>query len=402
MHNIIFIFIGTILGLLIGFLCGKLSSNKAMAEIAKYKEQINSKDETIKTLQDMQKLVKEQFTNIANQTILEKQSNLNEQNSKLLEPLSKNLESFRIRMEEFSKEGATNTQTIKTQIETLINENKVIKNTANELTNALKENSQSRGAFGEIILENVLKASGLKNINEYGECGNYITQSGYRDLNNPSAPLIRPDAVIFFPDNKNIIVDSKLALNDFMEFANSQDEEEKGKYLKDFYSQVEKMVNELGDKYNNLDGLQTPDFKLMFIPLEGIMSYIVSNQKLIEHANSKNVIIVGPSTLLAALRIINYCWAQKNQAENIAQILKTGESIYAKCAVLIEKLEVLKNKFTSTEAYFDEIMKPLTGKGGLTSLVDKFRNFGLNPAKKISEKYLPDAENTEDEEESVL
>ena len=397
--------VALIAGLVIGFLSGKLSSGNAQIEIAKYKEQLIAKDESIKTLQNMQELVKEQFTNIANKAILDKQSSLNEQNTKLLEPLSQNLENFRKRIEELSKEGTTNAQTIKTQIETLLNENKVIKNTANELTNALKENSQSRGAFGEIILENILKASGLKNKNEFGENGNYITQTGYKDLDNPTAPSVRPDAVIFFPDNKHVIVDSKLALNDFQKFANSDNDAEKEKYLKDFYSQVEKMADELGAKYNNLDGLQTPDFKLMFIPLEGIMSYIVSNQKLVEYANSRNVIIVGPSTLLAALRIINYCWAQKNQAENIKQILKTGESLYSKCTILIEKIETLKNRFLLVESYFDEVMKPLTGKGGIAGLIDKFRSFGLNPSKKIQDKYLlEDNEVSEkpDTEEAVL
>ena len=157
------------------------------------------------------------------------------------------------------------------------------------------------------------------------------------------------------------------------------------------------MIDELGDKYNNLEGLQTPDFKLMFVPIESIMSYIVINQKLLEFANSKNVIIVAPSTLMTALRMINYCWAQKNQAENIEQILKTGESLYSKCVILIEKIETLKNKFISTEMYFDEVMKPLSGKGGLTSLVDKFRTFGLNQNKKIPDKYISSADEIADE-----
>ena len=400
MINYVPVFVALLTGLGIGFLIGKLSDNSAKLELVKCREQLNSKENIIKNFQDIEKLVKEQFTNIANQKLLENQSSLNEQNTKLLEPLSKNLEIFRTRIEEFSKEEKANALTIKTQIETLMNENKLIKNSANELTKALKENSQSRGAFGEIILENLLKASGLKNKKEYGENGNYITQTGFRDLDNPSSPSVRPDAVIFFPDSKNIIVDSKLPLNDFLEFANTEDENEKAKWLTEFYSQTEKMVEELSNKYNNLDGLQTPDFKLMFVPVESIMSYVVANQRLLEFANSKNIIIVGPSTLMSALRIINYCWTQKNQAENIEQILKTGESFYAKCIVLTEKLSVLRNKFLSVDAYFDEVLKPLSGKGGLTSLADKFRAFGLNSNKKISDKYLP-SDNEEEEPASM-
>ena len=392
----IYLLFAIILGFVIGFLLGKLSSEKSKLELVKTKEQLKNKEEIIKSYQNIEEIVKEQFTNIANKAIIEKQSDLAKENSKILEPLNQNIEAFRKRLEDFSKEGANNTVTIKTQIETLLNENKIIKNTANELTKALKENAQSRGEFGEIILENILKASGLKNKNDFGEEGNYITQTGYRDLDNPAAPLVRPDAIVFFPDNKHIIIDSKLALNDFKEFANCENEEEKQKYLKNFYNQVEKMSDSLGNKYNNLDGLNTPDFKLMFIPIEGILSYILCNTKLLEHANSRNVIFVGPSSLLATLRIINYCWAQKNQAENIAQILKLGESMYSKCRILIEKIEILKNRFTAIEDYFAEVMSPLSGKGGLTSLVDKFISFGLTPVKKIPEKYLP-----ADEEEFI-
>ena len=377
-------------GIGVGFLLAKVMNNNDKIEMIKLQEQLKLTTENQKHYEDLEKLVAEQFTNIANRTILEKQNNLSEQNSKLLEPLSKNIENFRQRIEDLSKEGSKNTETIKTQIETLLKENNVIKNTANELTRALKENAQARGELGEIILENILKASGLKNKDDYGEAGNYLIQKSFRDLNNPTAPLIRPDAVVFLPDNKHIIVDSKLALNNFKEFVNCEDEEEKKNYLKEFFKQVEDMAEELGGKYNNLDGLNTPDFKLMFIPLESILSYIMQNQKLVEFATSKNVVIVGPSTLIATLKIITYCWAQKNQAENIAQILKIGESIYDKTNILIGKIETLKTRFTSVESFFDEVLKPLTGRGGITSLAKKLTDCGLNPAKKIEEKYIPD------------
>ena len=135
------------------------------------------------------------------------------------------------------------------------------------------------------------------------------------------------------------------------------------------------MADELANKYNNLDGLNTPDFKLMFIPIEGILSYITSNQKLIEFAAERNVIIVGPSTLLAALRIINYCWSQKNQAENIAQILKLGESMYSKCRILIEKIEILKNRYTSLQDYVN-----IYGYGNPSQAIINGRSINILPS----------------------
>lgn len=384
----IFCTIALFVGLIIGFLVGKLSQNNDKLKLIQVQEQLKSKEETINSLRNMEELVKEQFTNIANKAIVDKQTLLTEQNNKILEPLSQSIDAFRKRIEDFSKEGSTNTEAIKTQINVLLNENKSIKNSANELSKTLKENAQARGEFGELILENLLKSAGLKNKNEYGDNGNYITQTGYRDLNNPTAPLVRPDAIIFFPDNKHIIVDSKLALNDFKEFANCEDESERETHLKNFFNQVEKMVTELGGKYNNLEGLHTPDFKLMFIPIEGILSYILNNQKLLTFANNNNVVIVGPSTLLATLKIINYSWTQKNQAENISQILKLSENIYAKCQIFIDRIEEIKKKFRILEQAFDEAMKPLAGKGGLASLVEKLTDYGLRPQKRISDNYL--------------
>ena len=384
----IFCTIALLIGLIIGFLAGKLAQSNDKLKLIQIQEQLKTKEETINSLKNLEELVKEQFTNIANKAIIDKQALLTEQNSKLLEPLSQSIDAFRKRIEDFSKEGSTNTEAIKTQINVLLNENKSIKNSANELSKTLKENAQARGEFGELILENLLKSAGLKNKNEYGDNGNYITQTGYRDLNNPTAPLVRPDAIIFFPDNKHIIVDSKLALNDFKEFANCDDESERETHLKNFFGQVEKMVSELGGKYNNLEGLHTPDFKLMFIPIEGILSYILNNQKLITFANNNNVVIVGPSTLLATLKIINYSWTQKNQAENISQILKLGENIYGKCQIFIERIEEIKKKFRILEQSFDDAMKPLSGKGGLASLVEKLTDYGLRPQKRISENYL--------------
>ena len=187
----IFCTIALLIGLIIGFLAGKLAQSNDKLKLIQIQEQLKTKEETINSLKNLEELVKEQFTNIANKAIIDKQALLTEQNSKLLEPLSQSIDAFRKRIEDFSKEGSTNTEAIKTQINVLLNENKSIKNSANELSKTLKENAQARGEFGELILENLLKSAGLKNKNEYGDNGNYITQTGYRDLNNPTAPLVR-------------------------------------------------------------------------------------------------------------------------------------------------------------------------------------------------------------------
>lgn len=379
-----------VLALLIGFTAGffikkqeikRLSDEKneitrkneeLNAEIIKLSNE-NSSDKTkLEMITELQKLVKEDFTAIANKVIKEEQSDLREQNREALEeklkPLKENFKEFKEKVEEFNKQGATNTEAIKTQIETLLQENKTIKNTAEELSNAIKANSQARGEFGEMILENLLKQSGLINKNEDEEKGNYITQHTYKDLSDINGRP-RPDAVVFFPDNKNIIIDAKCPLNNFVEYINSEEEPEKERQLRLFFNAVSEMIDNLGGKYNHLEGLNTPDFKLMFIPLESCASYIYTNQNLTEKAAKANIILVCPSTLLATLKIINRTWTQKNQAENLDRILKSAASTYDKLDTFIKKAEEIQKSMENVQKAFEGLMTTSLGRGGLVKQI---------------------------------
>ena len=368
--NTVLLIISSILVFLTGLFVGTFIKKQETERISKEYNDLKSKNEELyqqmqaltnelssdKTklnmLEEIQKIVKEDFTAIANKVIKEEQSDLREQNREALEekikPLKENFEKFRERIEEFNKQGETNTATIKTQIESLMKESLSIKTTANELSNAIKANAQTRGAFGEMILDNLLAQSGLINKNKDEEKGNYITQHVFKDISNPTA-LPRPDAVVFFPDKKHIIIDSKCPLNNFIEYVQNENKEEKENQLKLFYKSVAGMINELSGKYNCLEGLNTPEFKLMFIPLESCASYIYGNSEIITKAAAQNIIIVCPSTLLATLKIINKTWQQKVQNENLSQILKTATNAYDKLVLFLKNAEDMKSKLISTE-----------------------------------------------------
>lgn len=363
----------------INLLSGEISQEKAKLEL----------------ISNLEKLIKEDFTNIANQVIKSEQSDLRQQNKEAVEeklkPLKENFEKFKEKIEEFNKQGAANTATIKTQIETLMSESFAIKNSANELTNALKANSQARGVFGEIILENLLSQSGLINKKDDDEKGNFITQTGFRDIitheNNS-----RPDAVVFLPDNKHIVIDSKCPLNNFLEYVNSKEEGQKEKHLEKFFNSVSDMIDNLSSKYNSLENINTPEFKLMFIPIEACAGFIYSNKELLNKSFAKNIIIVCPSTLLATLKIINRTWQQKAQTENINQIIKIASGVYDKMAVFIQKTEDLRTKFASVEKSFDGLFKTAKGKNGLIRQIDSLKEFGLTVNNEIDEKYLIEME----------
>lgn len=387
---ILYIIFGVALGLVLGFLISKLNFD---VQKARLEGEVKNLENSQKTSQNLCETIKEEFVNLANSAILEKQQMLEEQNLKKLDnqlnPLKERILEFQKKVEEFNVSGVKNTNIIQEQIKSLTNENNLIRMQAENLTRALKENSKSRGVFGEMILENILKTSGLVNINDDAQRGNYITQKGFKSNLDPNGQRIIPDAVVYYPeDNKNIVIDSKMSLVDFLNFVECEDEEEKSEILKRFYKAIELRIDELGGKYRDLEGLATPDFTIMFIPVEGCINYIYSNQKLVEDAYKKQVLIVGPASLIATLRVIKYSWTQKNQEKNIREIIKLSEGIYSKVYTLVSHLEKLQTNFTTVQKTFGNIFTTLTGRGGLLGQSEKLKDFGVSPSNSIDKKYL--------------
>ena len=404
--TLIFILVAAITGLFIGILIkGKETARiekekkefaekyeQATLEVKKLTETLAEKQTELTFYQDFKKQITEDFTAIANKVIKEEQSDLREQNKETIEeklkPLKENFDKFKEKIEEFNKQGMVNTATIKTQIETMMTESTAIKTTADELSKAIKANAQARGVFGEIILDNILKQTGLINKKDDEIKGNYITQKIFKDLTNPNENP-KPDAVVYLPDNKHIIIDSKCPLNNFIEYCKSNDENE----LKEFFKSAEKMIKELSGKYNSLEGLNTPNFKLMFIPLEACAGYIYGNTDLINKAAKHNIIIVCPSTLLATLKIINRTWEQKNQTERLGEILVTATNAYEKLILFLKNAEDIRTKLKSADKAFETFFSSATGKGGFVKQIEKLRELGMPISKRVDEKYL---ENTEE------
>ena len=385
-----YIFLALIIGVVLGFVISKL---KFDVQKAKLQSEVDALKNSQNTSQNLCETIKSEFVNLANAAILEKQQMLEEQNLKnlnvQLNPLKERILEFQKKVEEFNVSGVKNTNIIQEQIKSLTNENNLIRTQAENLARALKENSKSRGLFGEMILENILKSSGMENKIDNPERGTYITQKGFRSNNDPNGAKITPDAVVYYPDDdKNIVIDSKMSFVDFLNFVEADDENEKQNSLKQFYKSIEDRINELSGKYDNLEGLATPDFTLMFVPVEACINYIYSNVKLVEDAYKKRVVIVGPASLIATLRVIKYSWAQKNQEKNVREILKVSDNIYSKVATLIGHLEKLQTNFTTVQKTFGQIFTTLSGRGGLFSQTEKLKDYGIAPANSIDKKYI--------------
>lgn len=382
-----------------GFILNKkleLEKNKNLElnnENISLKAELKVYEENKTNEENLKNLIKEEFTNTAAKVLIEKQQFLNEQNKTSLEtflnPLKEKIKEFQQKVEKADETGKINTATLKEKIEELVKQNQITCSQTEKLSNAISQNSKFRGSMGEMILEKLLKSSGLIDKKE-NPMGNYETQKGFRSKDSDTGVKI-VDAVIYLSEGKkSVVIDSKASLVEFINFTETTDDDEKQKHLNAFLADVKDRIKELAGKYNNLEGLMTPDFTIMFIPFEYPLTYIYSNPDLIEYALKNNIIISGPSTLIATLRTINYSWAQKNQYENIQNITTLAKNIYEKTATLIQKIEGVQTSFETVRKKFDEVFSTAMGQRGLFNQVEKLKEYGISSTKKIDEKYLED------------
>lgn len=363
-------------------------------EIAGLKAELKAKEEIKANEEGLFNLIKKEFASAANEILIEKQKSLQEQNKTSLEsflnPLKEKIKEFQTKVEKADETGKINTATLKEKIEELVKQNQLTCFQTEKLSNAISQNSKFRGSMGEMILDKLLKSSGLIDRKENPGKGNYETQVGFKNADGTTGTKIL-DAVVYLSEGqKSIVIDSKASLAEFMNFMENEDENEKQKHMSAFLNDVNDRIKELSGKYTNLEGLNTPDFTIMFIPFEYPLTYIYSNNKLVEDALKQNIIIAGPSTLIATLRTINYSWSQKNQYDNIKDITKLGTSIYEKCVTFIQKIESVQTSFETVRKKFDDAFTTIKGKGGLLGQVEKLKEYGLSPSKEIEGKYLED------------
>ena len=361
-------------------------------ENVELKAKLKFYEESKKNEENLKNLIKEEFSNTAAKILIEKQQYLNEQNKTSLEtflnPLKEKIKEFQLKVEKADETGKLNAATLKEKIEELVKQNQITCFQTEKLSNAITGSSKFRGSMGELILDKILKSSGLTDKKENPERGNFETQKGFRSKDGTEGIKI-VDAVVYLSEGtKSVVIDSKAPLAKFIDFVDETDEIEKEKHLNNFTNDVYDRIKELSGKYSNLEGLDTPDFTIMFIPFEYPLTYIYSNSKLVEDALKQNIIIAGPSTLIATLRTINYSWSQRSQYENIKDITKLGISIYEKTVTLIQKIENLSSSFDTVRKKFEETFATIKGKGGLAGQVEKLKDFGLSPVKKIEDKYL--------------
>jgi DNA recombination protein RmuC len=358
---------------------------RAEANVNAYQDKLAQQQKSIEELQ--QKFTLE-FSNIANKILDEKSAKFTLQNQtnldNILNPLKANIKSFEEKVDKVYKVEALERSELKGVIFQLMDQSKQIQTDANNLTKALKGDSKKQGNWGEVILERVLESSGLVKDREYR------TQAS---LNNAEGARLQPDVVIDLPDNKNLIVDAKISLVAYEKMVSAESEEEKINFLKQHIASVKAHIDGLASKnYQNLYQINSPDFVLLFMPIESTFSITIqADTELFNYAWNKKVVIVSPTTLLATLRTIASIWKVDRQNKNVFEIAEEAGALYDKFVGFLEDMDKIGKHIGMTQKAHEDAFKKLQyGSGNLIGKVEKIKKLGAKTKsnKQIDSKFL--------------
>ncbi len=338
--------------------------------------------------QNFEKDFKDKFENIANKILLDKTEVFTDSNKKniesILKPLNQKIKEFE------EKVGQNNTDFIRThaelgkQLQFLNEQNIKISQEADNLTKALKGDSKIQGNWGEMILSRVLEESGLEKGREY------TIQDSH---DNPDGGKLQTDVIIHLPDGKKMIIDSKVSLTDFERYVSEDEENLKSLYLKKHIDSIKRHILTLSEKKYYHAVNQSPDTIFMFVPIEPAFAIAVAHHKnLYQEAFKRKVMIVTPSTLLAALRLVENLWENDNQKKNTLEIATEAGRLYDSFVSLLDELNKIKRQLGTVQGSFDNALIKLEGKGNLVKRVENLRKLGAITSKKIDQNLLKDTD----------
>ena len=329
-----------------------------------------------------------EFENLANKILNDNSQKIATQNEtqlkSILDPLKEKITHFEKRVNDTHLESEKERSALKEQLRTLSEINKKMSEEALNLTKALKGDNKKQGNWGEFILEKILEKSGLVKGREYSAQQSFTTEDGSR---------LQPDVIINLPDNKSLVVDAKVSLVAYEKYVatDDADNDTQAVFLKEHIHSIQSHVKNLSSKnYHQIYNINSPDFVLLFIPIESAFSLAISHDNdLYTDAFDKNVVIVSPATLLATLRTIANIWKQENQNINALEIAKYGADLYDKFVGFIEDLKKVGVKLEDAQKAYDEAEKKLyEGKGNLVRRAEHMKSLGLKASKQIPAEIL--------------
>lgn len=335
-----------------------------------------------KELTELQQHFTKEFENIANRILKQNSSDFTDVNVKhltdIVNPLKEKISLFEKKVEDAYDKELRDKLSLREEVRKLTELNTRISEEATNLTKALKGDVKKQGNWGEIVLERVLERSGLRKGIEY---------TREEQIEGDVGQVYRPDVIVHLPDNKHIIVDSKVSLVAYENFVNANDDE-KDAYLKAHIVSLRNHIKGLGEKcYQNSPTLNSPDFVLMFLPIEGSFSAALqADNELYSFAWDRKIVVVSPTTLLATLRTIASIWKQENQTKNAQEIARLGGALYDKLVGCVEDLNKVKLNIDRASASHNDAMKKLQlGAGNVFVTAEKMKQLGAKTSKQLPE-----------------
>ena len=346
--------------------------------------------EKLALLETAKKTLADQFQALAGEVLDQKSKSFSEGSQKeigsLLNPLKAQIEEFRKKVEEAQSDSKVGVARLEGLIGNLGSLNQKLAEDARNLTTALRGSAKAQGDWGEFILRDLLEKAGLREGEQYSFQQSF---TGLEGDDGEKARTARTDVIIFLPGGRNLVVDSKVSLTAYTDYANAADDDSRSSALKQHLVSVRGHVTGLARAgYQRLPGLETPDFAVMFVPVEPAFLLALQNDgELWADAYRQGILLVGPTTLLYIIRIVNVLWQQEAQARNVKEVMDRGSALYDKFVNFVADLEAVGKSLRSADLSYDAAMKKLsTGSGNLVRQVEMLKELGLR-----SKKALPQA-----------
>jgi DNA recombination protein RmuC len=342
--------------------------------------------EKVALLQGAREELSDRFRALASSILDEKAKSFTEKSQndlgQMLNPLKTQLEQFRSRVDEVYGQESRDRSALTTQVDKLTELNRRLSDDANNLTKALRGSSKMQGNWGELILDRILAASGLRKGIEYTVQESYSRDDGTRG---------QPDVVLNLPDNKHLVVDSKVSLTAYAEYVNADSDAARESSLARHVDSVRAHIRGLSERnYQSLYGLNSLDNVILFVPIESAFILATSSDvKLWEEAWRKNVLLVCPSTFLFVVSTVNHLWRQEQQNQNVQEIAQRGADLYDKFVGFVEDMQGIDQRLGQARDSYDKAFNKLkSGRNNLVRQAEKLRELGVRPVKSLSPVLL--------------
>jgi DNA recombination protein RmuC len=389
-----------VIGGLVGYLIA-LSRRTAMAEeTAQLRSQVAALDATLAAeraaqarLDDGRDLMADQFSVLANKILEEKSRHFTDQNQtnlgQLLDPLKTRLQEFQTKVDQVYVQESKDRSALAQQVTSLLEMNQRLAAEARDLTLALKGSAKTQGDWGEVILERILEAAGLRRGHEYT-----VQETIARE----DATRARPDVILHLPGDRKLVIDAKVSLLDYGTYCASTDDALRKHAATRHCASLREHIRDLAARnYHRLPGLETLDFVILFVPIEpAFLLALETDGNLWVDAWEKNILLVSPSTLLFVVRTVAHLWKQEEQVRNVQQIAERGAELYDKFAGFVEDLSKVGARIEQTHIAYEAAFDKLTrGRGNLVRQVEMLRALGVQPTKRMPRQLTQRAEDVE-------